>query len=94
MLKIYENGVPEHPLMVRAPDWYIEHCYDGEDVLKFMIQDSHEAYKYIAEEVRITDGVNRYAPRGCSFHPQPFPFRLGRGLWTCHIPGNRLYHRP
>lgn len=68
MLKIYENGVPEHPLMVRAPDWYIEHCYDGEDVLKFMIQDSHEAYKYIVEEVRITDGLNRYAVKKIDEH--------------------------
>ena len=68
MLKIYENGAPEHPLMVRAPDWYIEHRYDGEDVLKFMIRDSHEAYKYIAEEVRITDGVNRYSVKKIDEH--------------------------
>lgn len=68
MLKIYENGVPSYPLNVRAPDWYIEHAYDGNDVLKFEIQDTHEAYRYIAEEVRITDGSNRYVVKKIDEH--------------------------
>ena len=68
MLKIYENGVPEHPLNVRAPDWYIEHKYEGNDVLKFEIPDTHEAYPYLAEEVRITDGKNLYTVKKLDEH--------------------------
>lgn len=68
MLKIYEDGVPAYPLNVRAPDWYIEHNYDGADVLKFEIPDTNEAYPYLAEEVRITDGINRYAVKKIDEH--------------------------
>lgn len=68
MLKIYENGVPEHPLNVRAPDWYIEHRYKGNDVLKFEIPDTHDAYGHLAEEIRITDGKNLYAVKKMDDH--------------------------
>ena len=68
MLKIYENGVPEHPLNVRAPDWYIEHRYEGNDVLKFEIPDTHDAYGHLAEEIRITDGKNLYAVKKMDDH--------------------------
>lgn len=68
MLKIYENGVPAYPLNVRAPDWYIEHAYNGADILKFEISDTHEAYSHLAEEVRVTDGINRYAVKKIDEH--------------------------
>lgn len=68
MLKIYENGAVKYPLSIGAPDWYIEHKYEGDDVLKFEIPDTHEAYKHLAEEVRITDGANRYAVKKIDEH--------------------------
>ena len=55
MLSIYENGMTELPLNVRAPVWYIEHRYEGNDILKFEIPDTHDAYSHLAEEARISN---------------------------------------
>ncbi|RGU89871.1 hypothetical protein DWW31_18090 [Clostridium sp. AF15-17LB] len=60
MLKIYENETISHPLQIQGKEWYIEHKYNGEDVLKFEIPDNHPSYCHLAEEVRITDGSQRY----------------------------------
>lgn len=68
MLKIYENGEKTHPLLVPGTDWYIEHKYEGNDVLKFEIPDNHTEYKNIAEEVRIIDGRNRYTVKKIDEH--------------------------
>ena len=66
MLKIYSEEIL--PLIISDKDWYIEHKYDGSDVLKFEIPDTHASYKYIAEEVRITDGSNRYVIKKIDEH--------------------------
>ena len=68
MLKIYEDGVPEHPLIVKKEAWHIEHSYDGNDILKFEIPSKHRACRHIEEEVRITDGKNRYVVKKIDDH--------------------------
>lgn len=68
MLKIYENGTVSYPLTLKGKDWYIEHKYNGEDILKFEIPDDHPAYCHLAEEVRITDGNQRYTIKKMDEH--------------------------
>lgn len=68
MLKIYEDGVPKHPLLIRGKDWYIEHKYDGDDMLKFELSTSNKACSHLTEEVRITDGNNRYTVKKIDEH--------------------------
>lgn len=62
MLKIYDasDHTILHPLNVNKNNWYITHTWDGLDSLTFDIPPKHESYRKIAEEVRITDGQNRY----------------------------------
>nr|DAE53212.1 MAG TPA: tail protein [Caudoviricetes sp.] len=62
MLKIQDYNAPKilYPLELEPDKWSVTHKYNGYDILSFEIPDSHEAYKYIAEEVRIFDGQNRY----------------------------------
>lgn len=62
MLKIYDatDSSILHPLELNKSNWYITHTWDGLDSLTFDIPPKHESYRKIAEEVRITDGQNRY----------------------------------
>lgn len=62
MLKIYDatDSSILHPLNVNKNSWYITHTWDGLDYLTFDIPPKHESYRQIAEEIRITDGQNRY----------------------------------
>ena len=70
MLKIYEAGDSSimYPLNLPGNAWSICHKYDGRDVLTFELSPEHEAYKHIAEEVRITDGNNIYAVKNVDEH--------------------------
>lgn len=68
MLKIYESGVPKYPLLVNGKDWYIEHKYDGDDALKFELATSNKICGQLAEEIRITDGNNRYIVKKIDEH--------------------------
>lgn len=62
MLKIYDASDSDvlYPLPLDKADWYIIHSWDGLDSLTFDIPPKHDSYPRIAEEVRITDGQNRY----------------------------------
>ena len=62
MLKIYDASDSDvlYPLPLDKADWYIVHSWDGLDSLTFDIPPKHDSYPRIAEEVRITDGQNRY----------------------------------
>ena len=62
MLKIYDASDSDvlYPLPLDKADWYIIHSWDGLDTLTFDIPPKHDSYPRIAEEVRITDGQNRY----------------------------------
>lgn len=62
MLKIYDASDSDvlYPLPLNKADWYIVHSWDGLDSLTFDIPPKHDSYPRIAEEVRITDGQNRY----------------------------------
>lgn len=70
MLKIYEasDSSTMYPLNLPGNAWSICHKYDGRDVLTFELSPEHEAYRHIAEEVRITDGNNIYAVKNVDEH--------------------------
>lgn len=62
ILKIYDaiDGTILHPLLLPKGSWYITHAWGGLDRLTFDIPPNHAMYPHIAEEIRVTDGNNRY----------------------------------
>lgn len=62
MLKIYDATQPDklYPLVLEPDAYCVTHAYDGQDTLTFDISPTNREYFRIGEEVRITDGTNRY----------------------------------
>jgi len=65
LLQILDSANPEvlYPLVLDKGAAYVTHKYEGYDTLTFDIHPKHDLYPLIAEEVRITDGDNRYVVR-------------------------------
>lgn len=61
-LKIYDaaDDAVLYPLQLEKGTYCVTHSWDGQDKLTFDISPKHEMYPHLAEEIRITDGTNRY----------------------------------
>lgn len=65
MLQILDSANPDilYPLVLNKGAAYVTHKYEGYDTLTFDIHPKHDLYPLIAEEVRITNGENRFVIR-------------------------------
>lgn len=65
MIQILDSANPEvlYPLVLDKGAAYVTHKYEGYDTLTFDIHPKHTLYPLIAEEVRITNGENRFVVR-------------------------------
>lgn len=65
MLQILDSAKPEvlYPLVLDKGAAYVTHKYEGYDTLTFDIHPKHDLYPIISEEVRITNGENRFVVR-------------------------------
>lgn len=65
MLQILDSANPKilYPLVLDKGAAYVTHKYEGYDTLTFDIHPKHDLYPLIAEEVRITNGENRFVVR-------------------------------
>lgn len=65
MLQILDSANPEvlYPLVLDKGAAYVTHKYEGYDTLTFDIHPKHDLYPIISEEVRITNGENRFVVR-------------------------------
>lgn len=70
MLKIHDaaNSGILHPFTLPDESWCITHAYNGRDILTLEMSAADEAYKKIAEEVRVEDDKNRYIIKNIDEH--------------------------
>lgn len=56
------------PLAIDPDKYYVTHKFDGFDTLTFEIDKTSEFYKYVTEEVQITDRKNKYIIKNVDEH--------------------------